>query len=123
MSPKDINNDKISPYKRFLADALLNGKDLNETFMTAADLVNKVYSERWELSTLTTRGKSTDLIRLYNLELGYKNTQMLLDVFKYWARIMTAGTTESRMSVICRIIHKHGIQIISDATFLKSDVV
>ncbi len=120
MTPKDINNDKNSPYKRFLADAFLNGKDLNETFMTSADLVNKVYSERWELSTLTTRGKTTDLIRLYNLELGYKNTQMLLDVFKYWARIMTAGTTESRMSAICRIIRKHGIKIISDASYLKS---
>ena len=118
MSPKDINIDKVSPFKRFLADALLNGKDLNQTFITAADLINKLYSERWELSALTTRGKSTDLIRLYNLELGYKNTHMLLDVFKYWARTMSAGTTESRMSAICRIIHQHGIQIISDASFL-----
>ena len=109
-----------SPYETFLADVSLNGGDLNETFITKSDLVNKIYSEKWKLSTLSTRGLTTDLTRLYILELGYKDTHMLLDVFKYWARTMAAGTTESRMGAICRIISKYGFQMISDSYFLKA---
>lgn len=109
-----------SPYEKFLADISFYGGDLNEVFITKADLINKTYSERWQLANLSTRGLVTDLTRLYNLELGYKNTQMLLMVFKYWARTMAAGTTESRMGAVCIIIRKYGVKIISDANFLKA---
>lgn len=108
-----------SPYKDFLADVSLNGGDLNATFMTKADLINKIYSKRWQLATLSTRGRTADLTRLYNLELGYEKTLLLLKVFKFWARTMAAGTTESRMGAVCSLIRKYGFQIISDAYFLK----
>jgi len=109
-----------SPYKKFLANVSFNGGDLNATFITKADLVNKIYSESWQLTTLSTRGLTTDLLRLYNLELCYEHTQLLLKVFIFWARTMAAGTTESRMGVICKLISQYGFQIISDSTFLKS---
>ncbi|UUO25082.1 hypothetical protein FGD67_19100 [Colwellia sp. M166] len=119
MPKKYYKGTQPSPYKKFLANVRLNGGDLNATFITSADLVNKIYSERWQLTTLSTRGLTTDLKRLYNLELSYENTQMLLKVFKYWAKTMAAGTTESRMGVICKLISKYGFQIISDSPFLK----
>jgi hypothetical protein len=120
MPRKNQKDTQPSPYERFLTEVHLNGGDLNEIFTTKSDLVNKTYSENWQLAPLSTRGLTTDLKRLYNLELGYKNTQMLLDVFKYWARTMAAGTTESRMGSICRIISKYGFKIVSDAYFIKS---
>lgn len=120
MQKKDDKNIQSSPYEIFLTEVHLNGGDLNATFITSNELVNKIYSETWQLATLSTRGKSTDLKRLYNLKLGYKKTQMLLDVFKYWAKTMAAGTTESRMGAICQIINKYGFKIISDSHFLTS---
>lgn len=120
MPKKYYKGTQPSPYEKFLAEVSLNGGDLNATFITKADLVNKIYTERWQLATLSTRGRTTDLTRLYNLELCYEKTQMLLKVFKFWARTMAAGTTESRMGAICRIISKYGAQIISDAYFLKA---
>ena len=119
MPRKDFKDTQPSPYERFLADVSLHGGDLHSTFITRADIVNKIYSERWQLATLSTRGRTTDLTRLYNLELGYEKTLLLLKVFKFWARTMAAGTTESRMGVICCLIRKYGFQIISDAYFLK----
>lgn len=120
MQKTDYKDPQLSPYEKFLAEVSLNGGDLNATFITKADLVNKIYSERWQLATLTTRGRTTNLTRLYNLELGYNNTHMLIDVFKYWARTMAAATTDSRIGVICKIINKYGFKIVTDSHFLKS---
>lgn len=117
---KNHQLELLSPYEKFLADVSFNGGDINATFITKADLINKIYSEKWQLTNLSTRGLTTDLTRLYNLELGYKDTEMLLMVFKYWARTMAAGTTESRMGAICSLIGKYGVEIISDAYFLKA---
>jgi hypothetical protein len=119
MPKKPIKVIQPSRFERFLADVSINGGDLNATFITKADLINKIYSERWQLASLSTRGRTTDLTRLYNLDLSYKNTLLLLDVFKYWARTMAAGTTDSRIGSICKIINKYGFQIILDSHFLK----
>lgn len=113
--------EKPSSYESFLADVSFYGGDLNETFITKADLVNKTYSIKWQLANLSTRGRTTDLTRLYNLGLSYKNTHILLMVFKYWAKVMAAGTTESRMGAVCNIIRTYGIKIISDANFLRAN--
>ena len=107
-------------FKLFLDELRLRGGDEEEIFTAKEEFVNKTYSERWKLSNSSTRGKSTSLVRLYELGLSYGDTCLLLDVFKYWARTTSPGTTDSRIGVVCNIIKIHGFLVISDATYLKS---
>ncbi|MCP4991741.1 MAG: hypothetical protein GY928_38475 [Colwellia sp.] len=62
---KNTQPDPQSSYEKFLANVSLNGGDLNATFITKAELVNKIYSKKWQLTKLSTRGLTTGLTRLH----------------------------------------------------------
>lgn len=108
-----------SPFELFLEDSKSKGQDINEVFVSRDEIVNRTYSERWSLSKISTRGKTANLSRLYDLEIGFEDTYLLLTVFKYWAKTLAAGSTESRIGVICKLISEHGLKIIRDSEYLK----
>ncbi|WP_350637137.1 hypothetical protein, partial [Pseudoalteromonas sp. GW168-MNA-CIBAN-0100] len=57
----DNNRNQLethTSFERFLAVVSFYGGDLNETFITKADLVNKTYSIKWQLANLSTRGRT-----------------------------------------------------------------
>jgi hypothetical protein len=113
-------NSEQSAFEFFLRELKQRGIDDTEIFTSRDEHINKTYSERWKLSNTSTRGRTTNLSRVYDLNLDYGDTQLLLKVFKYWAQTLAAGSTESRMGVICKIIGNYGFQIIADSSYLKA---
>lgn len=114
------NTDAVQThFQRFLEESQGRGKDIAEVFVASDEIVNRTYSELWTLSKCSTRGKTSNLSRLYNLKLGYEDTYLLLTVFKYWAKTLAAGSTHSRIGVVCQIISKYGFKIIANSDYLK----
>ncbi|MFA0130806.1 hypothetical protein AB4440_00645 [Vibrio splendidus] len=114
------NQEEKSRHQLFLEQLEKHGGDSKEIFTTKQEYINETYGCRWKLSNTSTRGQSTDLNRVYNLDLSFTETQKLLRLFKLWAQTKAPGTTDSRIGVICKVIQNYGGDVIRDASYLKS---
>lgn len=116
---EDSYGNQSSAYTLFLDVLEEKGIAPNEMFTSKEEFINNLYGTRWRLSNSSTRTNTVSLVTLYELDLGFYYTSLMLKVFKFWAMTRSPSTVGSRIGVICKIIRERGIGMLNDVDFLK----